>query len=76
MHSTSTRVSQRALPCCTAVKLRPAALHSRRVRLVVLAATEPSPAAGGTVESVISIPLFPLSNVLHPAQAGSLLGEQ
>jgi hypothetical protein len=75
MHSTSTRVSQRALPCCTPHRLRPAAPHSRRIRLAVLATTGPSSAAGGTVESVISIPLFPLSNVLHPAQAGSLLGK-
>ncbi|WIA18119.1 hypothetical protein OEZ85_009597 [Tetradesmus obliquus] len=73
MHATSTRVSQRVLPCCLPKRLRHAAANSRRRNAGLPAATGPGPASSGTVESVISIPLFPLSNVLHPAQAGSLL---
>lgn len=29
----------------------------------------------GTVDSVISLPLFPLPSVLHPAQMGQLVGK-
>eukprot|EP00882_Tetradesmus_deserticola_P006351 GHRQ01006680.1.p1 GENE.GHRQ01006680.1~~GHRQ01006680.1.p1 ORF type:complete len:284 (+),score=78.04 GHRQ01006680.1:113-853(+) len=75
MHATGTRglQQQRMLPCSTVRRVRPAVLHSRQKPPAGAAARGPRLAAGATVESVISIPLFPLSNVLHPAQSGNLL---